>query len=180
MESGINFMDELLAEVELKEEQQSEAYFDLLIRKIAGLECQIARNFKIAEDEIKIINDFYLRKNTKLQESKDGIARLLEEFIRERNRVDPNVKTISLPNGVLKLRKQPDKVEVSDLDLFLKSANSEMLTIVPESVKPNLTKIKSFIKMSGRTPAGVTKIEGSEEFKLTLNNNNNNKEKENE
>jgi hypothetical protein len=34
VETEINFMDELLAEVELKEDIQTEAYFDLLIKKI--------------------------------------------------------------------------------------------------------------------------------------------------
>ncbi|MBI1932411.1 MAG: hypothetical protein HYS24_07720 [Ignavibacteriales bacterium] len=62
METEINFMDELLAEVELKEDIQTEAYFDLLIKKNIGLEEKIARNFKIAEVEVKIINDFYLKK----------------------------------------------------------------------------------------------------------------------
>lgn len=33
METEINFMDELLAEVEVKEERQSETYFDILIKQ---------------------------------------------------------------------------------------------------------------------------------------------------
>ncbi|MBK8944097.1 MAG: host-nuclease inhibitor Gam family protein [Ignavibacteriae bacterium] len=171
METEINFMDELLAEVEIKEELQSEAYFDLLIKKISGLESQISRNFKIAEEEVKIINDFYLKKNSKIKEAVDGIARILEEYIREKNRLDPNVKTISFPNGILKLHKKPDRIEISDLDLFLKSATNDMLTVVPESIKPNLTKIKALMKYSGRSIPGISKIAGTEEFKLTLNNN---------
>ena len=76
----------------------------------------------------------------------------------------------------LKLHKKPDKIEVSDLDLFISKATSEMLTIVPESVKPNLSKIKNYIKFSGRVPLGITQIEGTEEFKLTINNNQSNNE----
>ena len=166
MEQETNFMDELLAEVELKEELQSEAYFDLLIKKISGLEEKIARNFKIAEEEVKIINDFYLKKNSKIKEAIDGIARILEEYIRGKGE-----KTITFPAGTLKLHKKPDKVEITDLDLFLKYATEDLLTKVPESYKPNLTKIKAYMKYSGRVPKGVSKVEGTEEFKLTLNNN---------
>ena len=46
-----------------------------------------------------------------------------------------------------------------------------MLTIVPESIKPNLTKIKALMKYSGKSIPGISKIAGTEEFKLTLNNN---------
>jgi hypothetical protein len=162
-------MDELLAEVELKEDQQTEAYFDLLIAKAAQLEEKIASNFKTAEEEVKIINDFYLKKNAKIQESIEGISRLLEEYIRSKGE-----KTISLPHGTLKLHKKPDKVEVADLDLFMQYATEELLTVVPESFKPNLNKIKNYIKLSGRIPKGVNRIEGTEEFKLTINYNSNN------
>lgn len=174
-ENSISFMDDLLAEVELKEEQQTEAYFDLLIAKAASFEEKIAGNFKIAEEEVKIINDFYLKKNSRLQEAIDGITRLLEEYIRGKGE-----KTIFLPHGTLKLHKRPDKIEVSDQELFITKATSEMITLVPESVKPNLNKIKSYIKLSGRVPQGVIVIEGTEEFKLTINSNNNNNEVSND
>jgi hypothetical protein len=73
-----------------------------------------------------------------------------------------------LPHGTLKLRKKPDKVEVEDLDQFLASATHDMVTVVPEQIKPNLTSIKSIIKKSGRIPAGVKLIEGEDEFSLKL------------
>jgi len=37
----VNFLDELLQEVDLKEEEQTEAYFDLLLLKIKQLTKQI-------------------------------------------------------------------------------------------------------------------------------------------
>ena len=96
-ENSITFMDELLAEVEIREEEQTEAYFDLLIAKVAGLEAKIASNFRTAEEEVKIITDFYLKKNSKVQEVINGISRLLEEYIRSKGE-----KTITLPHGTLK------------------------------------------------------------------------------
>jgi hypothetical protein len=56
------------------------------------------------------------------------------------------------------------------MDVFLANANSQMLSVVPESVKPDLNKIKAFIKMTTKIPAGINVIEGKEEFKLTLRN----------
>jgi translation initiation factor 2 alpha subunit (eIF-2alpha) len=64
----------------------------------------------------------------------------------------------------------PDKVEITDMQMFLAKANDQMLTVVPETVRPDLTKIKAFIKMTTKIPEGVTLIEDTEQFKLTLRN----------
>lgn len=139
---------------------------DLLIAKAASLEDKIAANTKNAEEEIKIINDFMLNRNSKIQGQIDGILSMLEAYIR-----DNGDKTISLPHGTLKLHKKPDKVEIIDMKLFLSKASESMLTVVPESVKPNLNKIKNYMKMSGKVPLGVKKVDGIEEFKLSINKN---------
>lgn len=58
------------------------------------------------------------------------------------------------------------------MEVFLANANSQMVNVVPETVKPDLTKIKAFIKMTTKVPQGVNVIEGSEKFSLTLRNSN--------
>ena len=171
----MNFLDELLQEVELKEQEQTEAYFDLLLLQIKQLNSQIAYNFSQAEKECSMINNFVLHKNAQLQERIRWFELKLEAFIKERNE-----KTITLPNGTLKMHKKPDKVEIEDIDLFLKKARPEMLTIVPEQVKPDMNKIKAFIKTKP-VPPGIKITEGKEEFtyKLTeseVENNNGRKE----
>ncbi len=161
-----NFLDELLAEAEIKEEKQTAAYYDLLIAEVSRLENEIAGNFTEAEKEAAIISDWALRKNATLQERSAFLKLKLEAYIREEGK-----KTIDLPHGVLKIRKSPDKVEISDMEVFLANANSQMVNVVPESVKPDLSKIKAYMKMTGGKPiAGVTVIEGVESFKLTLRN----------
>lgn len=80
------------------------------------------------------------------------------------------MKTIELPHGTLKLRKQPDKVEITNMEVFLANANSQMVTVIPETVKPDITKIKAFIKMTSKVPDGVSLIEGTEKFSLVLRN----------
>ncbi|MBS4033513.1 MAG: host-nuclease inhibitor Gam family protein [Ignavibacterium sp.] len=164
----VNFLDELLQEAEVKEAEQTEAYFDLLLLQIKQLTKQIEYNFSQSEKECSMINGFVLHKNAQLQEKIRWLEMKLEAFIREKKE-----KTIALPNGTLKMHKKPDKVEIENLDLFLKKAKSEMLTIIPEQVKPDLNKIKNYIK-SKPVPAGVKVIEGKEEFSYKLNGENNN------
>jgi len=159
---GISFIDELLAEEEEKEEQRTEAYYDLLLLQIKELQSEIQANFKSAEREVEVINSWALKKNLVLHERVNLIERKLEIFIKEKNR-----KTIDLPNGTLKLHKKPEKVEISDMELFLKQAKPEMLTVIPEQIKPDITKIKAFIKQN-YTPAGVLVIEGKEEFSYKI------------
>lgn len=158
-----NFLDELLLEAEVKEQKQTLGYYDLVVMEVARLEDEIARNFNNAEEEVEIINSWALRRNNVLQEKANFLKIKLESFIREEGK-----KTIDLPHGTLKIRKMPDKVEISDMETFLTNANQDMITIIPESLKPDLTKIKAYIKNSGRVPQCVNVIEGKDEFKLTI------------
>jgi hypothetical protein len=159
----VNFLDELIEEAELKETQQVYAYNDLLILEISKLESEIESNFQIAAQEKEFINKWALEQNAKLKDKADLLKAKLEKFIREEG-----LKTIDLPHGIVKLHKKPDKIEITDVELFLKEARPEMVSIVPESVKPDLNKIKSWIKMTTIVPKGVSLIEGKEEFSLKI------------
>jgi hypothetical protein len=159
----VNFMDELLKEVEAKEQEQTEAGYDLMLLAIKKYQNEIEHNFQEAEKECNLIRNFVLQKNSQVQERIKWLEMKLESYIREREE-----KTISLPNGTLKMHKKPDKIEIEDLELFLKKARAEMLTVIPEQVKPNLQAIKNHIK-TRPTPQGVKVIEGLIEFSYSLN-----------
>jgi hypothetical protein len=158
----VNFLDELLQQAEVKEDEQTEAYFDLLLLQIKQLQNQITYNFSQSEKECSMINSFVLHKNAQLQEKIRWLEIKLESFIREKKE-----KTIALPNGTLKMHKKPDKVEIENIDLFLKRAKPEMLTVVPEQVKPDMNKIKAYIKIKP-VPPGIKITEGKEEFTYKL------------
>lgn len=159
----MNFLEELLQEVEQKEFERDEAYFDLLLLQIKQINNQISYNFSQAEKECSMINNFVLQKNAQLQEKVKWFELKLEGFIRERG-----VKSIPLTNGTLKMHKKPDRVEVKDLELFLKNARKELVTVIPEQLKPNLAAVKNFIK-TRPTPPGIKVIEGQVEFSYSLN-----------
>lgn len=158
-----NFLDELLEEVESKEKSEQLAYYDLALKEISALQTEISSIFSQSDREVEIIKSWALTKASKLQERVDFLSLKLESFIRSEGK-----KTIELPRGTLKLRKSPDRAEITNLSLFLESATSELLTVIPEQVKPDLIKIKAFIKLSGRIPRGVTITEGKEEFTYKL------------
>ena len=160
----VNFIDEMLNEIEAKEEEQTEASFDLMLLAIKKYQSEIEQNFQEAEKECTMIRNFVLSKNSQIQERIKWLERKLEAYIRERGD-----KTISLCNGTLKVHKKPDRVEVEDLELFLKNARPEWLTVIPEQLKPNLLAIKNHIK-TRPTPKGVKVIEGEIEFSYKLNN----------
>lgn len=157
-----NFLDELLQEAELREEEQTESFFDLCLLQIKQLTKQIEYNFSEAEKECSMINNFVLHKNTQLQEKIKWLELKLEFFIKERNE-----KTISLPNGTLKMWKRQDRIEIEDSELFMKHSKPAMLTEVPAYFKPNLNFIKNYIKTKP-VPPGIKIIEGRTEFSYTL------------
>jgi len=66
-----------------------------------------------------------------------------------------NLKSLSLPNGNIGFRKQPDTIEIIDDTLFLEKARHEFLRHVPEKYEPNLKSIKDFIKETSEIPDGV-------------------------
>jgi hypothetical protein len=160
----VNFIDEMLMEIEAAEEKQTEAGYDLMLLAIRKYQSEIKRNFEEGDKECQLVQNFVLSKNSQIQERINWLEKKLEAFIREREE-----KTISLPNGTLKMHKKPDRIEVEDLELFLKNARKEWLTVIPEQLKPNLLAIKNHIK-TRPTPKGVKVIEGEIEFSYKLNN----------
>ena len=157
-------MEELLLEAEQMEETQRQAHYDLVLLEIGKLEKQIADNFEEADKEVRIIKQWALNKNSTLQDKINFYERKLEAYI-----LEIGAKTIDMPHGILKYHKKQDRVEISDMELFLKNARPEMLSTIPEQLKPDLNKIKAFIKQKGRIPNGVKLIEGQDEFSYKIN-----------
>jgi hypothetical protein len=142
-----------------------------MLLEIRNLQEEIERVFDQAEKERTIIKNWAITKNSKLTNRIEWISKKLELFLKEEN-----VKTLELAFGSLRFRKQPDRVEILDNELFLNNATSNMLSIIPETAKADLNKIKAFIKRSGRTPKGCEVIPGEVKFSYSINNH---KEKEN-
>jgi len=169
-----NFLDDLIRESEEREKKLNHEMADMMLLEIRNLQEEIGRVFDQAEKERTIIKNWAITKNSKLTNRIEWISKKLELFLKEEG-----VKTLDLAFGSIKFRKQPDRVEIIDDELFLNNATPNMLTIVPETAKADLSKIKSFIKRSGRVPQGCEIIPGEIKFSYTIKkeNGNNGKEK---
>ena len=115
-----DFINELLREAEEKEQKLSREFADLMLIEISQLEKQIQTNFEQAAKEREIIKNWALSRNSSLASRVEFLSKKLEVFTK-----DTGEKTINLPNGILKMHKKPDRIEIDDLELFLKNARPE-------------------------------------------------------
>ena len=168
MSTEPHFMEALLDEVIEQEQVQSESLADLVLIEIRDLTARIETTLEQAAEEKQIIDDWALTRSAKFSERIDFLSKKLEAFMTTRYEQD-GTKTVDLANGQLKVRKKPDRVEVQDMEQFLQHASRDLVSTVPESVKPDLMAIKQFVKRTGgRAPQGVRIIEGKEEFSYKL------------
>lgn len=162
-----SFIDQLIQEAEEKEKRLEQAHLDLILVEIKKLEEQIEMNFDTAAKETEIIKNWALERNAILTNRIEWLSKKLENYLREEK-----LKTLDLPNGIIRIRKQPEKIIIADEELFLKNATNNLLNIIPETIKPDLFKIRSFIKKTGRVPIGVEVINGEEKFSIKIKRNN--------
>ena len=167
-----SFIDLLIEESEKKEQKLLQSHLDLILIEIKKLEEQIGNNFETAAEEREIIKNWALERNSILVSRIEWLSKKLELYLREED-----VKTIDLPNGIIRIRKQPEKISVVDEEKFFKKATSELLSIKPEIAVPDLLKIKAWIKRTGRVPDGVEVSTQEEKFSYTIKRNDNGKEK---
>ena len=168
MDNDKNFLDELLDEVEKRERSLLASHIDLVLSELGKLEADIAKNFTQAEDEKKIIDDWTLRKNSKIQDKIDWMSKKLEAYMREQG---DSVRTLEFPNGQLLIRKQPNKIIIEDLEKFMLNADASMITVVPETVKPDLRKVMAYYKKRQIPPVGTKLVIGEEKFSIKINRN---------
>lgn len=157
------FIDDLLLEQKEQEMANRMTYFDLQLVKYSEICDKIEEIENTAAEEIEIISGWADGRKEKLLKEASFIEHQCKEFLSELD-----LKTLHLAHGILKFRKTPDKVEVEDLEQFLKAANKDMIDVIPEQIKPNLTKIKRVIQMSRKTPPGIKYIEGTDKFTIKL------------
>ena len=165
MDNDRDFLEILLNEVEKQERSLHLAHVDMVLNEIRNLESEIATNFQHTDLEKQYLDQWVLQKNTKIQSKIDWMIKKLEAFMREQGE---DVKTIDLPNGKLLRRKQPDKIEITDMDTFILNADSSLLTVIPETVRADLNKIKAYYKRSLRVPKGTKLVLGEEKFSIKL------------
>ncbi len=167
-----SFIDELLLESEQKEKQQqlemNRLRADQVLAALAVLEKKAAEVNQLADQEIKIVEEYRKAEFQRIEKQASWLAWNLEQFMRASNRVDPSCKSIALPHGALKLRLGRDKVEVMDLAKFVPVGQRKgLLRQVPESFEPDLQKIAAYVKTTGVILPGVVVTPASTKFSYT-------------
>jgi len=74
-------------------------------------------------------------------------------------------RSASLVNGVIKLRKRQDKLEILDKDSVL--SDPQFQRVIPAKVEIDKKAIRDYIKATGDIPKGVDLIPQSDQFSCT-------------
>ena len=118
----------------------------------------IIRQKEIELNKCKAIAEVSLNRTQNWLEKKEQSINSTIEFLTNqmRNYLNQNsLNKLSLPNGSIGFRKQPDSIEITDEELFLTTAASELLKHVPEKFEADLKSIKEYIKTTSEIPDGV-------------------------
>ncbi len=159
----------MIEEAEQQNKKLEQSHLALILIEIRSLEENIEKNFDTAAQEREIIKNWALERNSMLQSRIDWLSKKLEGYLKEEE-----IKTLDLANGVIRLRKQTDTVSIIDSEQFMKHATKDMLNVIPETVRPDMLRLRAWIRNSGRVPPGVELIPGGLKFSYTIK-----KEKEN-
>ena len=167
-----SFMDELLAEVEQKEEQVrldlDRLKADQLLMAVAKLESQMDEVNQLADDEIKLIEQYRKSEIERLEKKRSWLLFNVESFWRVQSE-QTGEKTLRLPHGSLALRKGRDKIEIENMAVFLKIApRNGWLRTTPEKHEPDMAAINLHIKTTGEIPIGTKLIPGGINFSYQI------------
>jgi hypothetical protein len=119
------------------------------LRKLRKIEEQRAEDIALAEAEIEKINAWADQVHEKSDREMQFFQGLLMQYAQKRRKVDPKFKSLKLPNGKIRFKKQQDKWEYDDEKLVasLKKAGKKELIRIKE--EPKKTDIKKHYKAQG-------------------------------
>ncbi|MGI6078808.1 MAG: host-nuclease inhibitor Gam family protein [Fastidiosipilaceae bacterium] len=148
-----------------KIEDKSQAAWAL--RKMSKIKAEMDENIMTAQAEMERIVGWRDGENEKLQRSVSFFEGLLHEYFLTLRESDPKLKTMKLPHGTLKMRKQQPQYEY-DESLMLPWAKKNLpeAVVVKESVAK--TPVKKHIKDTGEMVPGVEIVERPERFSVEV------------
>ena len=163
-----SFMDELLAEVEEKEQlkklELDRVNADQLLMALTKIDAQSEEIDRVATNETALIESWRSSELERLEKKRSWLCWNLHQFL---NSIQE--KTVRLPHGTIKERQGRDKVDIIDIDRFNKiAAKYGLLRTYPERQEPDLNLVSGYIKRTGEVPPGAVLIPGTPKFSYTL------------
>ncbi|MBS1516106.1 MAG: host-nuclease inhibitor Gam family protein [Bacteroidetes bacterium] len=131
-------------------EASPEVQLDTYLYVIRKKEEELLKYQQIATETIARTEKWLEGREKNISSSISYLSNRLRYYLKSNN-----LKSLSLPNGVIGLRKLPKKLEISDEELFFRDANPDFLKHHPESYEPDLQAIKNFINKANEIPKGV-------------------------
>jgi hypothetical protein len=131
-------------------EASPEVQLDTYLYVIRKKEEELLKYQQIANETIARTEKWLEGREKNISSSISYLSNRLRYYLKSNN-----IKSLSLPNGVIGLRKLPKKLEIADEELFFRDANPDFLKHHPESYEPDLQAIKNFINTSNEIPKGV-------------------------
>ena len=155
----VSFIEELLVEAEQKEKIENiefnKVQADQALAAVSKIEYAMSEVNKLADEEIKLIEQYRASELARNEKKLSWLVFNLEAFMR-RHKDATEEKSLRLPHGTLTLRKGREKVEVENMEEFLKIApRYNLLRTTPEEHAPDLKAIAAYIAMSSKIPPGV-------------------------
>lgn len=137
------------------------------LRKMSRIKAEIEENNRVAQAEIDLIVSWRDEENEKLERSISFFESLLHEFFLQLRESDPKLKTMKLPHGTLKMRKQQPEFQYDEALLlpWVKENLPEAL-VIKESVSKQA--IKKYVIATGEKPPGVEIVERGEKFSVEV------------
>jgi hypothetical protein len=157
------FPDEI-DENEINTLNDPQVLFAKFLWRIKYLEDEIGQYKSTAEKLIQEIETWLAHKSNQKQSQIEFLSGRMEEYLRTRE-----IKSMSLPAGLIGLRKQQDKIEITNEELFYEKADANLIRKIPETQEPDLKKIKEQIKQTGEVPDGVDVVSQESKFYYKLN-----------
>jgi phage host-nuclease inhibitor protein Gam len=149
------------------------------LRKMAALEAKRNEINRLAEQEIKRIQEWQNRQTESLNRDHQFFSKLLEEYHRAELKKNPRAKTISTPYGKLQLRAQQPLWEYDEDKLlkFLNDTNRKELIRLKITESPDKTAIKEkcivvdgqvIDMMTGEIIQGISVFDRPESFSVKV------------
>lgn len=132
------------------DEASPEIKFDTYLWIIRQKEKELEKYRSISEESINRTQLWLERKEKNFTSTISFLCNQIKYYLKSNG-----IKSLSLPNGTIGLRKKPDTLEIANEELFYENAKVEFLRHTPESYEPDIKAIKGYIKQTSELPKGV-------------------------
>jgi len=145
------------------------------LRKIKALKIQVEENNQLAQAEIDRINDWKERENKSAQNSILFFEGLLLEYMVKEREQDPKVKSIKLPHGTVRFKKQQPEYVRDEPKLIEWAKESQRIDLIKlkesfdwSTLKNGITVVAGNVvdKSTGEVIEHVKVIEKEDKFEV--------------